>query len=201
MKKSTVIIIVVLLAVCSSCKIVGSIGIAPNIKTYRKFERVSPEQLVQALDTLFEQYPEHRISCEVIEYRYTACKSLPDCEERQRCYFQQESESPRREDSIFRANPEIWKAYNKLKVKPIGVRHSFSFSNSPDTAISITIDGSILYDNKYANLNFGGFYDMKAQKAYHNGVLSYRQRKQALARFESDILPKIREILKENSNK
>jgi hypothetical protein len=185
MKNSTVII-VVLLAICSSCKIIGNIDIAPNIKTYRKFERASPEQLVQALDTLFEQYPEHRISCEALMLEYTACKNLPDCEERQRCYFKQEIEW---RNSIV--------SMGHSKVKPVGVGHSFSFSNTPDTAINITIDGSILYDNKYANLSFGGFYDMKAQKAYHNGVLSYRQRKQALARFESDILPKIRK----NSNK
>lgn len=174
---------------------VSNAQIGAAIKCFRKFGKATPWELIQAVDSLFEQNPELRVPCEFFEiFDKNTCLNTSDCQERQCCYFQLE-----RERSLY--YPEWLK---KPRIPPIGTSHYFRLSSNSDTLIRLDICNSLRHNNKYADCCLTGctFLNKEIPKRYDLTRKQERERDQILAkRFEEEFIRRLEKILIENRKK
>jgi hypothetical protein len=164
------------------------------IKCFKKMGKATPWELVQAVDSLFEQNPQLRIPSELIAIYHSRsrCNQLRTIEEKQRCYYQQETENST-------ISEDMWRRVSRIP--PIGTFHSFRLSNNSDTVVHLGIGNSVFYRNRYADFCLISYYLLRENISYGRMDLSRKQRKCIAQRFEAEIIRKIEKILKDNQDK
>jgi len=160
------------------------------MKCFPKFGKATPWDLIQAIDSLFEQNPDLRAPCEIlVEIGKNDCDHISDCQERQRCYYQLE-----RKRASY-----VYPSRKDYKYTSIATKHRFRLSSNSDTIISFGTYNSIFYKNKYADCCLTGCYLLKEK--VNQTDMSRKKRKFIARRFEEEIIRRLEQILIEMKEK